>query len=133
GECLTPLGWTLEENIENLKQNKSAITEIIDKNLAENPFYGAVLNKEKLTKKFENLSYQEEFSTLEKMILLASENIKNNYSSVLKDKCGLIISSTKGNINALEKRDILQYLLSNLAEKIGKNIGIKSQPIVLSN
>ena len=133
GECLTPLGWTLEENIENLKQNKSVITEIIDKNLAENPFYGAVLNKEKLTKKFENLSYQEEFSTLEKMILLASENIKNNYSSVLKDKCGLIISSTKGNINALEKRDIPQYLLSNLAEKIGKNIGIKSQPIVLSN
>ncbi len=133
GECITPLGWTLQKNIENLKADKSAITEVKDKNFAENPFYGAVLNKEKLNQKFENLAYQEEFSTLEKMILLASENIKNTYENALKDKCGLIISSTKGNITALENEDISAYFLSNLAQKIGKALKIKSQPIVLSN
>src|SRR5699024_3295350 len=133
GECVTPLGWTLEENITNLEKGKSGISLIKDKNFAENPFYGAIINKEKLAKNFENLAYQNQFSTLEKMILLACEKLKNKYQSLFKEKCGLIISSTKGNINALKNRDIPQYLLSNLADKISKSIGINSQPIVLSN
>lgn len=133
GACVTPLGFNLNENIKGLKEGRTAINSIKDVNLQKDPFYGAVINKVKLNEAFLKLGYKADFSTLEKMMLLAVDEILRTYSDLLDDQCGLIISSTKGNIDALSTDDISPYFLHYLAKKICNTMGVKSEPIVLSN
>lgn len=133
GSCVTPLGFNLNENISQIEKGNSAIREINDENLQEEAFYGAIIDKQQLNKAFDQLEYTGTFSVLEKMMLLAVDEIVKTYKSQLKDKCGLLISSTKGNIDALAEEDPSIYFLHHLAKKINTAIGLKSEPVVVSN
>lgn len=133
GDCVTPLGFNLEDNLSEIEEGKSAISLVKDEYLSTTPFYGSIIKQDLLEQNFSNLSLDGEFTDLEKMMLLAVESIKKEYSEHFNDNCGLIISSTKGNIEALENDDLPTYPLHHLANKIGKTIGINKEPIVLSN
>lgn len=133
GSCVTPLGINLFENIQGIKEGRTAITKIKDSTLQKESFYGAVLDKDLLHTEFSQLKYKGEFSILEKMMLLSVDEIAKLYASSLNEKCGLIISSTKGNIDALANENQEAYFLHHLANKIGKALGLSSEPIVLSN
>jgi len=133
GTCVSPMGFNLIDNIEGIKKGHIAISEITDENLQNESFYGAVINKELLNKAFSQLTYKGDFSTLEKMMLLAVDQIAIEYKAQMNDKCGIIISSTKGNINALSTENNEAYFLHHLAKKVSNAIGIESEPIVLSN
>lgn len=133
GTCVTPLGINLIDNIQGIKDGRVAISKNIDNNLQKDPFYGAVINKELLNKTFSNLKYEGQFSTLEKMMLLAVDEIANNFKGQFNDKCGIIISSTKGNVDALSTDNRETYFLHHLAKKVSNAIGLETEPIVLSN
>jgi len=133
GNCVTPLGFNIQENIKMVLQGKSGIKNFSDEYLHNEPFVGGIIDKEKLNNAFQTLNLKGEFTDLEQMMLLSVKSIQPLYDAILDDKCGLIISSTKGNITSLEKGNIEQYYLSNLADKVAKVIGVKSTPIVLSN
>jgi len=133
GNCVTPLGLNLLDNVQGILDGRTAIEQVKDENLQKEPFYGAVINKDWLEKAYSKLEYNGDFSTLEKMMLLALDDIVKTYSDHLDDKCGIIFSSTKGNIDALTQDNKEAYFLHYLAKKISKAIGIPSEPIVLSN
>ena len=133
GACVTPLGFNLVDNIKGIKNGQVAINKITDENLQSESFYGAVIDKNKLKTAFSKLNYKGEFSTLEMMMLLAVDEIVVTYKEQFSDKCGIIFSSTKGNINALSTEDRDAYFLHHLAKKVNTAIGIKTEPIVLSN
>lgn len=133
GTCVTPLGFTLLENIQGIKEGRVAIDKITDANLQKESFFGAVIDKDRLDIAFSKLVYKGDFSTLEKMMLLAVDEIVNTYKDQLSDTCGIIFSSTKGNINALSTDNIETYFLHHLAKKVSSAIGVKTEPIVLSN
>lgn len=133
GTCLTPLGWNLSENIHGIKNGKTAISKIHNEKIDTAPFYGGIIDRTALKEAFSILNLEGEYSNLEMMMLLVTEEIKLKYNTVISDNCGIIISSTKGNIDALEENDISSYYLSQLAKKVGDAIGIKEEPIVLSN
>lgn len=133
GDCITPLGFGFERNIEKVENGVSAISLNEANHICSIPFYGATINPFVLEHRFSESNTKGVFTPLEKMMLLAVESIKKEYGKLFNEKCGLIVSSTKGNIQALENDDFSTYYLHQLAKKIGKTIGIDEEPVVLSN
>ncbi|WP_240623413.1 beta-ketoacyl synthase N-terminal-like domain-containing protein [Brumimicrobium aurantiacum] len=117
-----------------LIQGEIGISKIVDQKLQEDSFYGAIVDKNRLHTSFQELNYVGEYSDLEKMMLITVDKIKSEFKVLFKDDCGLIISTTKGNIDELSSEvDEENYALYGLANKIKNTIGIATEPIVLSN
>lgn len=131
--CITPLGFDVETNIQNIEEGISGILEHYDKKFSQNTFLGAIINDSDLEKEFEKISNVEGFTRLEKMLLLALKPIiKKNPT----EKTALILSTTKGNISELNtsSEEISEKVyLQNLAKTIANFFDFKTEPIVVSN
>lgn len=133
GSCVSPLGLTTEENIENVIKHQSGIKKHNDKYFDVDPFYGAIIEEALLdqklkTQKIENNS----ISKIEKLMMLASSFELEKYGQYVNERTGLIVSSTKGNIDGLSKNEE-QSSLNYLANQLKNHFKITNQPIVISN
>lgn len=130
--CVTPLGFSADENWENLVQGKSGIqkTKVLE-NLDE--IYISKINDELLQTRFEEKFQNGDFTRLEKMLLLSLQPLIKKHD--VTSQTALILSTTKGNISALKNQTRLPeaVYLSHLAKKIATYFGFSTQPIVVSN
>jgi len=131
--CITPIGLDVATNIANIENGISAIQKHNDKALMNIPFYGAVVNNDDLEMAFSKISSDSQFTKLEKMMLLALHPMVKN--ELITDRTAFILSTTKGNITALEDQNsaIEKAQLHTLAKTIADFFGFKSEPIVVSN
>lgn len=133
GDCVTPYGGKVREAIQGIVNGKSAIAEQQIKEINPEPFYGAITDKNELEIAFNLLDYKGNFTILEKLMLVAVDSIVKTHQSAFNERWGLIISTTKGNIDALSTQNEEEYFPAHLARKIGNSIGIQNEPIVISN
>lgn len=133
GDCVTPMGFSLEENCDKIKQGQTAIERFYLPNISKERFYGAIIDSDLLDDAFNTLNKEGAYSKLEKMMVLSAQKLIEKYREAINEDCGLIISTTKGNIESLDQEKEQSYYLSDLAQKVAKSIGITSEPIVLSN
>ncbi|MEN2398424.1 beta-ketoacyl synthase N-terminal-like domain-containing protein [Flavobacterium sp. MC2016-06] len=134
--CITPLGFDVESNIDAIVNGKTGIQKHEDSSLMPMPFYASILNNEKLNSEFEKISADKKYSRLEKMMILALEPIIKNSGVQLSSKTGFILSTTKGNITALQDNSETSFQnahLDVLAKNVADFFGFKIQPIVVSN
>ncbi len=130
--CVTPLGFDVESNWKNVVEGRSGISkhQIIEgqPEFLASMIYDEALN-EKFTKEFEN----QEFTRLEKMLLLSLKPLieKNPVS----EKSVLILSTTKGNVSSIKNQSEppKSAYLSELAQKIAGYFGFRAKPGVISN
>jgi len=129
---ITPLGFDVATNIQNIENKISGIQLHDDKKFSENPFFGAMINDEELDVAFAKISTSSEFTRLEKMMILALLPI---VKTVPDQKTAFLLSTTKGNITELENKNELpeSAYLQNLAKKITAFFNFKTEPIVISN
>lgn len=130
--CITPLGFDVESNFNALLQEQSGIQKHAKVGNIEN-FYSSIINTDLLNQKFQFISSDISFTKLEKMMILAlAPIVKNNK---VGSKSAFIFSTTKGNIEALEKSEnaISEAQLSTLAKKIATYFSFQTEPIVVSN
>ena len=129
---ITPLGFDVATNIQNIENKISGIQLHDDKKFSENPFFGAMINDEELDAAFAKISSSSEFTRLEKMMILALHPI---VKTVPNQKTAFLLSTTKGNITSLEDKNELpeSAYLQNLAKKIADFFNFKTEPIVISN
>ena len=129
--CITPLGFDVENNIAHISKSISGIA--LHQNLTkmETSFHASIIDAEKLDAAFSKISASQQFTKLEKMMILALHPIIA--SSAITSKTGFILSTTKGNINALEGDAIESAQLSQLAKTVAGFFGFKMEPIVVSN
>jgi len=125
--CITPIGFDIQTNIKNITNGTSGI-QLHENAMMKNPFYAAIIDNEQLNKAFAKIT-QAPFTRLEKMMILALHPIVNNPDS----RTAFILSTTKGNITALESEDIEKAQLSVLAKTIADFFGFTTEPIVISN
>ncbi|MBQ4821340.1 beta-ketoacyl synthase N-terminal-like domain-containing protein [Aquimarina sp. MMG016] len=130
---ISPLGFSTEANLENLRANNTGINRVDNKTIYEEPFYGAVINNDLLSSSLEIVSNNVEYSKLEKMMLLSISKLLSENPSLDIKKSGIIISTTKGNINALCSNSETKAYLGSIAETIKDYFDLDSEPIVLSN
>ncbi len=130
--CITPLGFDVNSNFDALLNDESGIQK---HQLSEyqNPFYASVINDEILNKKFNDVFGNQDFTRLEKMILLVLKPLVEKHG--ISEKTAFILSTTKGNITSLKNKNIPpeSVYLSVLAKKIADFFGFKTKPVVVSN
>ncbi|PTT03812.1 beta-ketoacyl synthase [Flavobacterium sp. HMWF030] len=134
--CITPLGFDVESNIEAILRGESGIQLHSALSLMPMPFYAAIINDEKINSAFEKISTEKKYSRLEKMMILALEPIIKNSGVELNSKTAFILSTTKGNVTALKNNSEESFNnahLDVLAKNVSDFFGFKTQPIVVSN
>lgn len=132
--CVTPLGFNLEDNVYAVANGISGIS-LQNSNLMQLPFYAGVIDDNKLDTAFEAIGNSRDYTHLEKMVLLALNPVIQRSGVVLNEKAAFILSTTKGNITALDGDNTppAQAYLQELAKTIAGFFGFEAQPIVVSN
>jgi 3-oxoacyl-[acyl-carrier-protein] synthase-1 len=132
--CITPLGFTVENNVKAIEAGKTGICHFENTDLLPEPFYAAIINDEELNKAFAQIS-DGNYTRLEKMMLLALYPVVKASQVRIDAKTALLLSTTKGNITALNGGDQVptEAYISELAKSIAGFFGFTTQPIVVSN
>ena len=146
GKIITAIGIDEIQNFSNFNKNISGISLIKNSKYSESDFYGAEVNSELIDIEFSKTKYQnrsiskspERFTKFEKMIIITMDDIINKTGLDLKSKrTGLILSTTKGNINLLEHSDgsipYSRIKLWDTANTISNFFEIQTKPVVVSN
>ncbi len=130
--CVSPLGFDVETNWNALINGQSGI-QFQEKYGNLSSIFASIIDSEKLNESFLKITNVDTFTKLEKMLILALQPIVNK--NKITDKSVLILSTTKGNISALENQNapIEDAQLSTLVKKINTFFGFKSEPIIVSN
>lgn len=133
--CITPIGFDVATNIQNIRNGVSGI-QLHQNAMMDKPFYASIINNEELNNAFAKISPSLKYTRLEKMMILALNPIVANSKLNLNQKVGFILSTTKGNISALEnatENHFQSAYLQHLAKKIALFFDFKTAPIVVSN
>lgn len=135
--CVTPLGFNVGSNWNAILEGKSgvALHKVIEN---QDAFHASMIDSEKLNKEFttvfdSEITDSQEFTRLEKMLLLSLKPIIEKHS--VTEKTAFILSTTKGNVSLLKNQTELPEgaYLSKLAQKIADFFGFTTKPIVVSN
>lgn len=131
--CITPLGFDVDSNVEKMLRNISGIQKHENGKLMPHPFYAAMVNDAELDDAFAKISSDEGYTKLEKMMILALHPMVEK--SKITDKTAFILSTTKGNITTLENAEnpIENAQLNQLARTVSEFFGFQTEPIVVSN
>ena len=131
--CVTPLGFDVNSNFESVYTGYSGIQFHQNSSLLVSPFYASIIHTDELDLAFAAIESNSDFSRLEKMMILALHPLLEKQK--ITDKTAFILSTTKGNITALEGSEHLVAAahLAGLAKKIALYFGFTTEPIVISN
>ncbi|CAZ96215.1 beta-ketoacyl synthase N-terminal-like domain-containing protein [Zobellia galactanivorans] len=122
--------------INGIKNEVSGLTLVNDPDVLPNPFYSSLIDQKSVHEAFSKLNPQEAYTRLEQILLVSLADTLKKSGIPLTDRVGLIISTTKGNIDVLDADspfDENRAYLSELGEKIKSFFGFKNEALVVSN
>jgi len=130
------LGFDSQTVVDHIVDGISGVHPIHDEKLLPEPFCASLLPAEEIEAIFADRADSKKFTRLEQMMILSLQPVIEASGLELDDDVGLIISTTKGNIDVLENGNPFpknRAYLDVLASVIGDYFGFKNTPIVLSN
>ncbi|MEI6489272.1 MAG: beta-ketoacyl synthase N-terminal-like domain-containing protein [Bacteroidota bacterium] len=137
---VSSLGFTSEENFAHLKKMETGVKRYNDASLWMEPLMASRVDDVRLEREFAKLGSSAGFTRLEKMMLVSataalSENKKIDISS---SRTLIIVSSTKGNIELLDKEEGKRFEKKRLylwetAAQVARFMGNPNKPLVVSN
>lgn len=133
---ISSLGFDSETVVNNIHNQVSGLQLIEDENIFSQPFCSSIINQQKLSNSFAALRSEGNFTRLEKMMLTSLSNVTQASKIPLTKRVGLIISTTKGNIDVLDKNSKFpkeSAYLSALGHVIKDFFKFKNDAIVVSN
>lgn len=131
---ISPIGFTTKENVQNLRANQTGIKKIEDSTIWSEPFFGAVVNSDQLSNAWKEVSSDNAgYTKLEKMMILSLSKLLEENPSLDINKSGVVISTTKGNINDLSEHSDTKSYLSSISKTLQDYFNLEHTPIVVSN
>lgn len=127
---ISPLGFGTRENFEAVVSGKTGIAPVF-MNDSIGSVYAARINDEVLDRYFQSIDATFKGSRIEKLLIAALTPVmaKNG----ITENTVLVLSTTKGNIKALENHDLQSAFITQLAQHINNYFGFKTEPLVVSN
>ncbi|CAM3389658.1 beta-ketoacyl-[acyl-carrier-protein] synthase family protein [Zobellia roscoffensis] len=129
-------GFDSASAIDSIKNEVSGLSLVNDSNILPNPFYSSLIAQDSLSEAFQKLDPKEAYTRLEQILLVSLSDTIKKSGLELTDRVGLILSTTKGNIDVLETEnpfDESRAYLAELGQKIEDFFGFKNEALVLSN
>ncbi|MBZ9729626.1 beta-ketoacyl synthase [Salegentibacter sp. JZCK2] len=133
---ISPLGFSIEENIQAIREGRSGLKLQQKPEITENPFFAGIIDESLLNQTFSEIGATEDFTKLEKMILLAVKQILDKNINLDLTETALIIATTKGNINLLKEPGDFpenRLKLGQLGKVVANFFGFIQTPIIVSN
>lgn len=133
---ISGLGFNSETVVENIVKGLTGLQRYEDASMLPEPFCASLISSEEIKNKFDKIADSSNYTKLEQMLILSLKNVFDASKIHLDERVGLIISTTKGNIDVLENEskfpDSRAYL-SELGNTVRNYFGFKNEAIVLSN
>ncbi len=135
---ITSLGFSSKENFDALKEGVSGIKETSDPNITQIPLNVSRVDSERLNNEFSKIGNPSNYTLLEKMMILSIyDALKQTDIEASSDDTLFIFSSTKGNIDLLEKNNLSfgadRIHLWKLGEVISHFFNSPIIPVIISN
>lgn len=132
---VSPLGFSTEENLQAIRIQKSGLQLHESSRFSSGSFYAGIIDDAVLSEAFGKIENPADYTKLEQMMLLSVHQIIKTNPELDLNSTGLVISTTKGNIDLLGNNKFSEdrILLSGLGEVIRNFFGFKHQPVVVSN
>jgi len=133
---ISSLGFDTETVIENIHNEVSGLALIDDATLLPKPFYSSLIDTDKLQKEFDKLNPTKAYTRLEQMMISSLNDCISASKIDITDKVGLIISTTKGNIDVLDENNSFpeeRSYLNELGKSVSEFFNFKDDAIVVSN
>lgn len=130
------LGYESETVVDNIAKGISGLNNINDSSLLSETFCASVISSEEIKNQFQKIDDPLQYTKLEQMMILSLKKIVQASNIPLDERVGLIISTTKGNIDVLDTNSPFpegRSYLSELGEIIENFFGFKNDAIVVSN
>jgi 3-oxoacyl-[acyl-carrier-protein] synthase-1 len=130
----TPLGFTTQQNFEQLKSGISGVQKHDRSDLSDVPIAASIFSKDQT---FLPTGYT--YTKFEQLLIASITDALSHTDINIDDpKTALIISSTKGNISLLETEENNEALqqrisLNTSAQLIAEHFGFVNQPVIISN
>ena len=133
---ISPLGFSVSENLNAIRTKVSGLKFHENKRFDSGGFYAGIIENEILNQHFSKIGNPKSFTKLEKMVLLAVNEVLSKNPDLDKRKTSLIISTTKGNIDLLDKNNDFpekRIYLAEFGRVIKDFFGFEAEPILVSN
>ncbi len=133
---ISPLGFSVSENLNAIRNKVSGLEFHENKRFDSGGFYAGIIENEILNQHFSKIGNPQNFTKLEKMMLLAVHQVLSKKTDLDRSKTSLIISTTKGNIDLLDKNNGFpekRVYLAELGKVIKYFFKFEAEPILVSN
>ena len=135
---ITSLGFSSNENFEALKKGVSGIKETSDPEITQIPLHVSQVDSERLNNEFSHIGNPADYTRLEQIMILSIDDaIKQTDINPESDETIFIFSSTKGNIDLLERNNLSfgedRIHLWKLGEIISRFFHSPITPVIISN
>ncbi len=130
------LGLDSASVVENISKGVSGLNIYNNASLLPEPFCASLISSEKIEGEFSIIGDASKYTKLEQMMILSLKKVIDASNISLDERVGLLISTTKGNIDVLEKNSHFpesRAYLSELGKTIQHFFGFLNEAIVLSN
>ena len=131
----TPLGFTTGENAAAMLAGKTGIRLIEDEKMSPVPFYASLVDSKVLKNRFSLFDNPANYTRFEQMAICSVKDALSKTDIVLTGERTLfILSTTKGNIDLLEKNPENKRLyLWDTARLLQKYFSFRNEPLVISD
>lgn len=132
---ISSLGFNTDENATNVLNEKSGITKH-KSDILDDGFNSSIINDDELNTDFKKIGNPNDYTKLEKMMILSLNDVINQSKLAHNKKTGIIISTTKGNIDCLSEESLFntsRAYLHELGKIIQSFFGLVNEPIIVSN
>ena len=135
---ISPLGMSTAENFAAVKAGQSALRRYEGKWGLPEPFVASLVDRDKVEQAFAALADNVQYTFFEKMIILSAQRaIQEAGIDTASDRVLFILSTTKGNVFLLDKRETgfpkERVLLGAAARQLTDFFHNPNAPIVVSN
>ena len=135
---LSPLGMSTAENYAAVKAGQSALRRYEGKWGLPEPFVASLVDRDKVEQAFAAIGDNAKYTIFEKMIILSAQKaIQEADIDTASSRVLFILSTTKGNVFLLDKREtdfpVERVLLGSAARQLTDFFHNPNAPIVVSN
>jgi 3-oxoacyl-[acyl-carrier-protein] synthase-1 len=133
---ISALGFDTKTVVDRVSKEETGLKLIDDGTILDQNFYASIVDKTILAKKFKALQPIGDYMPLEQMMITSLQATIEASNIEINERVGLIISTTKGNIDALDQNSVFpkeRAYLSALGKVIASFFEFKNEAIVVSN
>lgn len=133
---ISSLGFDSESVVKNIHNEVSGLQIIDNPSILPEPFCASIVPSELLQNSFSTLGPKGTFTRLEQMMIISLHKVIKASNIELNERVGLLISTTKGNVDALDDNNSFpqeRAYLSALGHQIKDFFHFKNNAIIVSN